>query len=293
MRIGGLRVQVNEARVEEVSELLSTIGPYRILELEEKVDPQFKALKRLSLAVGKGWASVYALLVSLVSYRLSMKGEEWWECMASLITSRRESNPPSNLEDVVDDVLWFIDNCRGSILARDSRKRRIRQVYMGSRDLLETLASNPEYFYSNAEVLVRTLAKTLEVEEWRKTIVFTAKMVYYAIREPGDRRLVDINIPIPVDVRVACASYSSMVVEARNYMDIVRNPKPAQEAWSIISRKSGIPILNLDSLLWLTGWAPRDLSLEDARRSVENILSSVVERRTARDIARRLYLRKC
>jgi DNA-(apurinic or apyrimidinic site) lyase len=74
-----LKVYINEARVDEVSELLSTIGPYRILELEEKLDPQFKALKKLSLAVGTGWASVYALLVSLISYKLSMRGEEWWE----------------------------------------------------------------------------------------------------------------------------------------------------------------------------------------------------------------------
>jgi DNA-(apurinic or apyrimidinic site) lyase len=288
-----LKVYINEARVDEVSELLSTIGPYRILELEEKLDPQFKALKKLSLAVGTGWASVYALLVSLISYKLSMRGEEWWECAASLISSRRKARPPYGLNEVVDDVLWFIDNCRGSILAREARKKRVQQVYIGSRKILEVLASNPEYFYSNAETIVKTLARTLGVEDWRKTVVFTAKMVYYAIREPGDRRLVNIEIPIPVDTRVACASYSSMVVEASNYMEIVRNPRVAQEAWSKISKKTGIPVLNLDSLLWLTGWTPRDLSLEEARRKVEDILSNVMEKLVAREISQRLYVRRC
>jgi len=288
-----LRIHINITRVEEVSELLSTIGPYKVLELEEKLDPQFKALKKLSTTLGKGWASVYALLISLISYRLLMKGEDWWECLATLILNRRGSRPPSSLRDVVDDVLWFIDNCRGSSIARDSRKKRVQLVYRSSQELLETLALNPDYFYSNAEIIVKTLARTLGVEEWRKTIVFTAKMVYYAIRDPGDRKLIDLNIPIPVDVRVACASYSSMVVEAPNYMEIVRNPRVAQEAWSIVSRRSGIPVLNLDTLLWLTGWTPRDLSLENARKKVEDILLNVVEEHTAREIAQRLYLRKC
>ena len=288
-----MKVYINEARVDEVSELLSTIGPHRILELEESLDPQFKALKKLSQTVGRGWASVYALLVSLVSYRLSMRGEEWWECMATLTAGRRGARPPSSLEEVVGDVLWFIDNCRGSIIAREARKKRVQQVYTRAREVLEALASNPEYFYSNAETIVKTIAKTLGVEGWRKTVVFTAKMVYYAVREPGDRRLINIEVPIPVDTRVACASYSSMVVEAPNYMEIVRNPRAAQEAWSRISRKTGIPVLNLDSLLWLTGWTPRDLSLEEARRKVEDILSNVVAKPVAREISQRLYLRKC
>jgi DNA-(apurinic or apyrimidinic site) lyase len=289
----GLRVHVNYVRVREVSELLSILGPYKLMELEERLDPQFKALKRLAQVVGKGWASVYALLVSLVSYKLLMRGEEWWDCMSSFIASRRGGRPPSSTRDAVDDVIWFIDNCRGSALARDARKRRILKVYTSSRELLEKLALDPEYFYSNMEVMVKALARALDVEEWRKTVVFTAKMVYYAIRDPGDRRLVNLNIPIPVDTRVACASYSSMVVEAGSYMEVMRSPKPAQEAWNEVSRRTGIPVLNLDSLLWLTGWAPRDLSLENARGRVEDILSNVVERETAREIAQRLYMRKC
>ena len=288
-----MRVSINYERVEELSNLLSLIEPSRILVLEEEFDPQFRALKKLSSTVGRNWASVYALIVSLVSYKLTMKGEEWWDCLASMISNRRRFNPPTRLDDVLEDVLWFLDNCRGSIIARDVKKRRVQTVFKNAKHLLNTLASRPEIIYENAEDIVKSLSRALNVEPWRKTVVFTVKMVYYAVREPGDQRLLDIDIPVPVDVRVACASYSSMIVEAPNYMEIIKNPKPAQEAWSIISKRTGIPTINLDTILWLTGWMPRDLSLDDAREKLRQILLRIVDDRRAFEIARRFYLRKC
>ena len=288
-----MRVTINYDRVEELSNLLSLIEPSRILVLEEEFDPQFKALKKLSATVGRNWASVYALLVSLVSYKLTMKGEEWWDCLASMISRRRSLIPPTRLDDVLQDVLWFLDNCRGSIIARDAKRRRVQTVFKNAKHLLSMLASRPDIIYESAEDIIKSLSRALNVEPWRKTVVFTVKMVYYAVREPGDQRLLNIDIPIPVDVRVACASYSSMVVEAPNYMEITRNPRPAQEAWSIISKKTGIPTINLDTILWLTGWMPRDLSLDDVKERVQRLLSRIVEDKRAFEIARRLYLRKC
>jgi len=287
-----LTVRVNMGRVEEVSRLLKALEPWRVVELEERYDPQYRALRKLASTVGRGWASVYALLVSLVSYRLAMRGEEWWECMASMISARRQGPPPS-VEEAVGDVLWFIDGCRGSIVARDARKRRVQAVYKSLKGLLERMASNPDYIYGGSEELVGSLARALGVEEWRKTIVFSVKMIYYAVREPGDRRLLDVDIPIPVDSRVACASYASAIVEARDYREIVSNPRPAQEAWRIVSRNTGIPVVNLDTILWLTGWMPRDLELEETWRKMESILATIIDRSIAREIARGLYVRRC
>ncbi|MFN4045790.1 MAG: N-glycosylase/DNA lyase [Acidilobaceae archaeon] len=286
-------VKVNMERVERVSQLLSNISLEAIVALEDSEDPQFRALKRLSAAIGKGWASVYALLTAVVSYKLSVRGEDWWECMADIIVSRRGGEPPASLDEVVSDLSWFIDNCRGSVIGREARKIRIRRVVEGMRGVLNELAWDPEYFYRSPESVVRAVAWVLGSEASRKTVAFTAKMVYYATREPGEVRVVKAKIPIPVDSRVACASYSSMVVDAWKYTDIIRKPKPAQEAWRMVSENTGIPILNLDTLLWLTGWAPRDLELLRAWDEVEKILSKVVSRRKAREIALNLYKLKC
>ncbi len=286
-------VKVNMERVERVSQLLSSISLEAIVALEDFEDPQFMALKRLSRVVGKGWASVYALLTAVVSYKLTVRGEDWWDCMVDLIVSRRGGEPPGSLDDVVSDILWFIDNCRGSLIGREARKLRVKRVAEGMRGVLNELAWDSEYFYRSPESVVRAVAWVLGGEAWRKTITFTAKMVYYATREPGEIRVVRAKIPIPVDSRVACASYSSMVVDAWKYTDIIRKPKPAQEAWRIISGNTGIPILNIDTLLWLTGWAPRDLELLRAWDEVEKILSKVISRRKAREIAINLYKLKC
>jgi len=73
----------------------------------------------------------------------------------------------------------------------------------------------------------------------------------------------------------------------------VSNPRPAQEAWRIVSKNTGIPVVNLDTILWLTGWMPRDLELEEAWRKMEGILATIIDRSIAREIARGLYIRRC
>jgi len=288
-----LTQHIDYERINEVSELLKTIGVEGVIKLEDTLDPQFKALKRISRVIGKNYACIYALLVALVSYKLTMRGEEWWECLAEVIESRRLYNPLNSLSDVLSDVLWFIDNCRGAAIAREARKSRVVKAFRELRGFLDSIVSDYSYVYRDPQGFLRLISRALGAEEWRKTIAFTVKMVYYATRDPGEVKTINLNIPIPVDSRVACATFSSMIVKTRSYRDLIVNPRLAQEAWSIVSRETGIPTLNLDTLLWLTGWAPRDLSLEDARRVVANILSSIIGEDNAYKISSKLYIVKC
>ncbi len=108
---------------------------------------------------------------------------------------------------------------------------------------------------------------------FRKTTVFSVKIAYYAVRPLAGRRPLTLDVPIPVDVRVACASISSGMVDAPSYREVVARPEAAQRAWGYVSRSSGIPVLHIDSILWVTGWAPRELPPGEARDMVASLLS--------------------
>ncbi|MCX8196386.1 MAG: N-glycosylase/DNA lyase [Acidilobaceae archaeon] len=276
-------------RAEEVAGLVARIGREGIMRLEELADPQYAALQRIASARGKGVAAAYAVLVSLASYRLTMRGEEWWGCLADF-AERRSGR---SLEEIGREVELFLLSCKGSALSREAKLERVRRALRGARRELERLLREPEIVYSEPEGLLRSLSAALGASSWRKTLVFSLKMAYYATRGPGERRTIEKEIPIPVDTRVACATFSSMLLEAASYREIMVKQRPAQEAWREVARLSGVPEVNLDTLLWLTGWAPRDLELQEAHAAVARLLSAVVSQSEAFEIARSLYLRRC
>ena len=287
----GMHVRVNEARVEEIAELLSRVTMEQIVELE-KLDPQYNSVQKLKSCVGRGNAVVYALLVGLVSYRLTIRGEEWWDCLARLICARRRE-PPGSLEEVVSDTIWFLENCKGAVLSLEAKKRRVQRVYRGAGGVLSDIMREPDLIFGKPDRILSALSRVLGVDPGRKTIAFSYKMAYYAASGGRPQGEVEAVIPIPVDVRVACISYSSKLVDANSYRDIISRPQAAQEAWARVSKLSGIPTLNLDTLLWLTGWAPRDLNVEEARERIASLLSKVMEHTLARSIARAFSARPC
>ncbi|MCS7107600.1 MAG: N-glycosylase/DNA lyase [Acidilobaceae archaeon] len=277
------------SRAEQVAELLRKVGKERLMRLEELADPQFEALQRLAMVRGEGVAAVYAVLVSLVSYRLTMRGEEWWSCLAEFASRGRESS----VSGIAREVEEFLRSCKGAALSREAKIERVRRAASGARPQLERLLRDPSALYESPGELVRALSAALGAESWRKTLVFTVKMAYYATRKRGENRVVDYELPLPVDSRVACATYSSELVAARSFREIMSKPRPAQQAWLEVSRRAGIPSVNLDTLLWLTGWAPRDLEIHRAHEEVARILSAVMGYPEALQIARGLYLRSC
>ena len=281
---------IDEARVRAVGEALRRLGLDGVLELEEVGDPQLSALRRLAAAVGRGAAAAYALAVALVSYRLAMRGEDWWRCAADWLSSV----PPSRPEDVVDNVVRFLEECRGAALGRDQKIGRLKKLRVRGLAILRELMEDPDAVTRDADGLLERLSKAMDEPAGRKTVTFAIKMAYYASRPPGSRVPLRHGVPLPVDVRVACVTASSGIASSvRDYREIVRSPRPAQEAWAAVSRLSGIPTPHIDSVLWLTGWAPRDLGQERAREAIRGLLARVTDGATAELVARELTYRPC
>lgn len=282
-----MRVSVNAERVERLGSTLARLGPEPVLRLEES-DPQYVAVRGAAEALGKGAAMVVVILVSVSTYRLAMRAEEYWMCFSNYARRVRVAS----VADAVAVAEGFLKSCPGARVQLEAKLRRVRRAAAAAGDLLKRLLSNPEGLVESYEALVQRLARGLGQKPNAKTIVFSVKMAYYAYREPGSTRPVPITVPIPVDVRVACSTYSSGIVEAPGYREIVKTPEPAQEAWSRVSRISGIPEIHLDALAWTAGGIVRD-SPEPAR-DVERLLASAgAPGILAREAARQFTFKTC
>lgn len=280
-------MRINEERAREVGAIVASIGPAAILRLEA-MDPQYIALSSARDRIGPGATAVYAVLLSLVSYSLTMRGEEWWTSFAAHAAERGGSD----VRDIGEAVIEFLRLSRGAAIHREAKIRRVSKAVAGAEEELKRLLREPLSLYGSEERLLRALSRALGAEGGKKTLVFAVKMAHYGVGGPEGGLLLSNSIPIPVDVRVACATFSSEIADAPRYRDFVSRPEIAQRAWAIVSELSGVPPLNLDSLLWLTGWAPRDLEMDEAVKAVARVLSGASVGR-AEEIARRLYLRRC
>ncbi len=273
---------VNRDRLEVIAGILRGIGLEGILDLEEE-DPQFHAVKRVASALGAGNAGVAAVLNAIVSYRLAMRGEDWWECWSEWHSSR--SIGCDSIECLAASEIGFLRDCRGSVIQRSAKIRRVGRAASNARSVLEKLRVEPGLVLSSGRWLVEGLARALRAKPWSKTIVFAAKMAYYAARIESPGRPAPRDVEIPVDVRVACFLYSTGIVEAPSYRSLVSQPRIAQEAVRLLAEETGIPPLNLDTLFWLSGWAPRDLELGEANR--------VFSRLSGGKSSERVFVRKC
>ncbi len=284
-------VRVSYERLSSVSEAISGLGLEGVLRLEEEYDPQYAALQRLSRSVGRGAAAVYAALVASVSYRLAMRGEEWWACASDYLSSRPG---PRDVGEALHNVERFLADCRGAAIAREAKISRVRRLASGARELLGRVMKEPDLPLRDPGAVHDGIARALGSRRELKTVSFAVKMAYYAARPQGAMQPLKYPLPMPVDVRVACVSVTSgVVVVEGTYRDLVRSPGPAQTAWSEVSRLSGVPTAHIDSLLWVVGWAPRDLPQPEAVRAIEDILSRVSPREVASRVARELAYAPC
>ncbi|MEB3779660.1 MAG: N-glycosylase/DNA lyase [Desulfurococcales archaeon] len=281
---------INTARVERVAGALKELGLDNILLIEEKLDPQYSVMQTIAKRHGRGVAAVYGALTALISYKLTMPGEEWWSCLAEYLKS---TDTPAGLDEVASGVIGFIDWCRGSIIARDAKKRRISRVVANARHILEEILANPDIVIEEPTRIVNSIAKALGVDAWRKTVVFSLKMAYYAVRRPGSLTPLEATIPLPVDIRVSCLTYTSGILNAKGYREIQVKQRPAQEAWRIVSMKSGVPPMHIDTIIWLSGRYVREYERDKARLMIASMLGKVVDRKAALRVASELTWREC
>jgi DNA-(apurinic or apyrimidinic site) lyase len=286
---------VSDERLRALSRLFSGIGLARVMELEDRLDPQLEFASDVARRWGTGPGALCSLLTALVSYRLAMRGEEWWRCFRDFFADHECPGDPRGAADAVGD---FLKSCRGAAVARGVKLRRLERA-LAARPVLERLLASPrEVLLADHRGLLAAVASALGQRPDDKTVVFSLKMAYYACRGtscPGAS--LPMDVPIPVDVRISCASYSSGLVDVPAGSDPVRtvmaHPEVARRAWTDVALGSGIPPLHLDTVLWAIGWAPRDLGIEDARSRIYESLEPVIGDRLASAASGELARRPC
>lgn len=284
-----MKVRLNEERARAVGAALREMGPAPILRLEE-FDPQYDAVRSVVEVLGKGGAMVVTLLTAISTYRLAMRAEDYWMCFSNYLKGK--STSVASVGDAVEAAIGFLKSCPGARIQLDAKIRRVRRAATAAMDLLSLLLKDPGRLIEVHGSLVQRLAKGLGQKPNAKTVVFAVKMAYYAYRERGISEPVPIHIPVPVDVRVACSSYSSGLVDVPSYRDVVRDPSPAQEGWSIASRVSGIPEIHLDALAWSLGAIARDEP--NPAPVMERLLLRVgAPAHAARRVAAEFSIRRC
>ncbi|MGC9152303.1 MAG: N-glycosylase/DNA lyase [Vulcanisaeta sp.] len=218
----------------------------------EENDPQYVAIGNLCSEIkDEEVALKLTIMNALISYQLSGKGEDHWDYFANYFIK----NKPKNL---CNDFINYIISSKYLVRYRDSRIKRINNVCPKIINLkLTNYLSN-----NDLSALWTTLAKILNASGDEKTIVFAVKMAYYLGRACGHDINVPMDIPIPVDYRVTvitiCSGLLPIVGISVNAKGIakeimVRRRKEIQGIWNEIGRLSGIPPLNLDSVIWVLG----------------------------------------
>ena len=251
-------------------------------------DPQYVAVERIVRVCGARGVSI-VVGNALVSYRLTARGEDYWLELAGYVEGRGGS--AASVSPVVL-LEGFLDRSAGNRLLRVQKKRRLERA----RSLLEDIAVRYDA-YRDLGFLYSRLLSVLGGRGGEKTIVFAVKMAYYAYRALGLSVEGVEDIPLPVDRRIGLLSVSSGIVRARCLEEVVgRYRSSAIRAWSVVSRVSRIPLVDLDAVLWLPlRGADREIlagRLEEARRmysrSLYRYAEPYLELRRAEEIARLL-----
>lgn len=267
--------------MEVVAEKLSSLGLECALRVEE-LDPQFQAIKLITSKMDFGTALTLIVLNSLVSYRLSGRGEDYWNEFAFYIS---KLNQPKSLIEAIKIVINFLSKSKINVALRSSKTSR----------LLRALTANildPQKITEYAKDLrafAKALASNLKSKWNSKTVVFSLKMICYAYRAYYEKPLTaSFDIPIPIDSRIAKLSWTSGIVDIidsnfKKWHDIVKviveKPREAQRAWGIVAEKCKIPPLHLDSILWFVGgFINRSNTRERAVGKASEILSRMISK---------------
>ncbi len=228
-------------RVHGVGQVLARV-PRNAIVFVETSDPQYVAVGHLYRRHG---LQAVALVVAnaLISYRLSLPGEKYWQEFADFFAS---TETPTTAEMLVAEIRRFLYSSRGNRLVREQKLARLRKA----APVLERLLESPEE-YTDLRLLVRSLASVLRARGEEKTIVFAAKMARYLYMHASLETRGGEEIPVPIDRRMALLTSSSGMVAARVQVIMTRLRGDALKAWMTVARESRIPSISLDALVWL------------------------------------------
>ncbi len=186
----------------------------------ESQDPQFIALKNLYKKL-RNKTLFYKLSITnaLLSYQLNITGEKYWENFSIYFSKNKSIN---NFEEFL--YLYnkrFINN----------RIKRLNKI----KTFINSLNIKDFNFYKNNLLqLNKDLAKHLNQHIDSKTIVFAIKIFIYCIRITDNIEIfAPSEIFIPLDSRI-------------------KKINPSKNFWKSFSKQTHIPLLHIDSILWLS-----------------------------------------
>jgi DNA-(apurinic or apyrimidinic site) lyase len=254
-------------RVERLAEVLAEV-PLAAIDVVEVSDPQYLAVRDLVRRVGPP-AAALVVANALVSYRLSMPGEEYWQEFSKFFSMQ---GPPSSVDELLEMFARFFSVSRGNRMLHKQKLARLRRA----APVLARLLAQPKR-YRDLRLLVEELRAALGSRGDEKTIVFAAKMLHYLHRALGVEEKGLDEVPVPIDRRMALLTYTSGLLDAEPERIMSQMRRDAVEAWMQVARRAGIPSVSLDAIVWLPAYRlERHLQLgldhardEYARRLVE------------------------
>jgi len=282
-------VTPNRYRVAAVARALSGV-PKGAIDVVETADPQYAAVKKVLRAHSYPAAAALVVANALISYRLTLPGEQYWNEFADFASTRPT---PREADDVVRLFEEFLQASRGNRRLVPQKLARLRRA----KPVLERLLREPER-YRDLSILVRDIASTYSGRGTEKTIVFAAKMLHYLNRAAGVPEEGLYSIPVPIDRRMALLTYTSGLLDDEPSMIMSRRRDEAIEAWRLVAEKSGIPAVSLDAVVWLPAYRIEralerglDYARDEYARRLVNYTKGLVRWGAARRIAEEILHR--
>lgn len=261
----------------KVSEAFREFGRENIRVLEN-LDPQMNTAKMLASCCSEV-APIAMVANAVVSYALSMRGEEYWSRYGEWMCREQ----PQNIAEVVNSVKRFVE-----ITHRIAVKTKIRRLekLVRCHNLLSALETR------DLELVWRSLAKCLGSNPNTKTVVFAVKMFYYALKARGFESEIPFEIPIPVDRRVATMTYLSGIVSGEDVSVIktlLVKPSIVINAWYQVARLCSIPPLEIDTVLWLYGSHAKLGNIRDIENAILDRYGKLFSQAVLRKLVSELF----
>ena len=197
------------------------------IKIIEENDPQYLPLEKLHKSIKNDERFIKLVLINaLMSYQLRTKGEIHWDNFSNFFSDKSKTE-----NDFESFILIY------SKRLINLRKKRLKKVI----DCIKSFSADEmTAFAKNSITFVTKIAKCLNQKRESKTVVFSAKMLLYASKIVTQKQIMaDFGIMIPLDSRIKKISSEPIF-------------------WQEIEKKTSIPLLHIDSILWITMGAQRE-----------------------------------
>ncbi|MFP3167136.1 MAG: N-glycosylase/DNA lyase [Candidatus Nanopusillus sp.] len=202
----------------DLIDILSKFSIEEILYFEENYDLQYRYLRFLYKNIKNQDLFLKLIVInSLLAFQLSYKGEKFWKIF-SIYFSKHNDN-------IYNNFLSFIDLYNRRY--KEIKIKRLNKIYNWIKDK-DLLIYKDDLVKFNSEI-----AKVMGQNIYDKTIVFSTKIYGYGLRIIGYKIIFPFEIFIPIDNRIGKIS------KDKNY-------------WIKLAKEINIPLLHVDSLIWIT-----------------------------------------